>query len=387
MDNDVNSLPPMIYPYHIGPKVRNFSTSLLFHEKLAVSVAAWPMNDPIEAFFSVGGRADQTNHPLSNLFNYVFYHFDIVQEVAVNEMKHLKPLGDKISRAITIYPGTPEHYQIWEPYHERCLHLAAKSLENAHIHSAAITDFIFRNYELMIIHENNPDLVLESLAYRASKLGGDNLILAECALNRYTLPKTGRGSWLTDSKDMLNILAIVGKDVPAPEEKTLSFRAEGLASTLFDKLLSPYAPKLDSNGIKIVNKMMDERAGELAVLRRTIVHEAYSIVTESPSEKMLKSAIEASLFKAEREVSSLVNINKSNFKELTKKLTEDRVVWATFGGFIGAVSSGMPLALTAALGVTALSSLGASAAKVRNESNKKLSESPYSFIHYLSCEA
>lgn len=87
MDNDVNSLPPMIYPYHIGPKVRNFSTSLLFHEKLAVSVAAWPTNDPIEAFASVGGRADQTNHPLSNPFNYVFYHFDIVQEVAVNEMK------------------------------------------------------------------------------------------------------------------------------------------------------------------------------------------------------------------------------------------------------------------------------------------------------------
>lgn len=110
-------------------------------------------------------------------------------------------------------------------------------------------------------------------------------------------------------------------------------------------------------------------------------------MTESPSEKMLKSAIQASLFKAEREVSSLVNINKSNFKELTKKLTEDRVVWTTFGGFVGAVSSGMPLALTAALGVTALSSLGSNAAKVRNESNKKLSESPYSFIHYLRNEA
>lgn len=270
MDNDVNSLPPIIYPYHIEPKVRNFSTSFLFHENLAVSIAAWPMGDPIDAFISVGGRADQKNHPLSNLFNYVFYHFDIVQEVAVNEMKYLAPLGDKISRVMTIYPGTPEYYEVWEPYHDKCLHLAAKSLENAHIHSAAITDFIFRIYELMLIHDNNPDLVLESLANRASKLGGERLILAECALNRYTLPKTGKGSWLTDSKDMLNILAVVGDEVTANEEDTLSFRAEGLASTLFDKLLSPYAPKLDSSGIEIVNKMMDERAGELAVLRKKL---------------------------------------------------------------------------------------------------------------------
>lgn len=213
MDNDINSLPPIIYPYHIGPKVRCFSTSLLFHGNLAVSIAAWPMGDPIDAFILVGGRADQINHPLSNLLNYVFHHFDIVQEVAVNEMQHLKSLGGKISRTMTIYPGTPEQYEAWEPYHEKCLHLAAKSLENVHIHSAAITDFIFRIYELMIIHENDPDLVLEHLANRASKLGGVNLILAECALNRYTLPKTGRGSWLTDSKDMLNILAVVGDGI------------------------------------------------------------------------------------------------------------------------------------------------------------------------------
>lgn len=387
MDNDVSNLPAIIYPYHIGPKVRNFSTSLLFHEKLAVSIAAWPMGDPIDAFISVGGRADLINHPLSNLFNYVFHHFDIVQEVAVNEMKHLAPLGDKISRAMTIYPGTPEHYEVWEPYHEKCLHLAAKSLDNTHIHSAAITDFIFRIYELMIIHEDDPDLVLEHLTNRSLQLGGYNLLLAECALNRYTLPKTGKGKWLTDSKEMLKILSLVGEEIHVPEEDTASFRTEGLASTLFDKLLTPYTPKLDSNGITIVNKMMDERSGELAVLRKTVIHEAHSIVTESPSEKILKSAIEASLFKAEKEVSSLVSINKSSFKELTKKLTEDRVVWATFGGFVGAASAGMPLALTAALGVTALSSLGSNAVKTRNESKKKLDESPYSFIHYLNNEA
>jgi hypothetical protein len=358
----------------------------LFHEKLAVSIAAWPMSDPIDDFISVGGRASKAGHPLSNLFNYVFYHFDIVQEVAVNEMNNLEPLGSKISRAMTIYPGTPEHYEVWEPYHDKCLHLASKSLENVHIHSAAITDFIFRVYELMIIYENNPDLVLHHLANRASKLGGEKLLLVECALNRYTLPKTGRGSWLTDSKDMLTILSNVSDGLSVSQEDTLSFRVQGLASTLFDKLLSPYSPKLDSNGIKVINKMMDERAGELAVLRKTVVHEAHSIVTDSPSEKMLKSAIEASLFRAEKEVSSLVNINKSNFKELTKKLTEDRVIWAAFAGFVGSVSSGMPLALSAAIGVTALSSLGSNAAKIRNESNKKLSESPYSFIHYLSNE-
>ncbi|NOX08087.1 MAG: hypothetical protein GXP22_01120 [Gammaproteobacteria bacterium] len=387
MENDINDLPPIIYPYHIGPKTRNFSTSLLFHETLAVSLAAWPMEDPIEAFVLVGGRAEQIGHPLANIFNDIFHQFDIVQEVAVNEMKHLAPLGNKISRAITIYPGTPEHYAVWEPYHDICLPLAEKSLENVHILGAAVTDFLFRVYELMLIHEHNPDLVLSELNDRTTKLGSDYLLLAECALNRYTLPATGRGKWITDSSDMLNILSNIGKDIFIPDNKTVDFRSEGLASTLFDKILEPYTPKLDLKGIDIVNRMMSERSGELAVLRKTIVHEANTIITDSPSEKLLKSAFEASIFKVENEVSSLVNINRNGFKSLVNKLLEDRVVWATLAGFSSAATAGMPIALTAALGITALSSLGANAMKVKNESKKKIDDSPYSFIHYLNAEA
>lgn len=386
MESNYNDLPPMIYPYHMGPKVRKFSTSLLFHGKLGVSIAAWPMGDPIDAFISVGDWANGKKHPLVGLFSYVYHYFDLAQEHAVAEMKHFAPLGDKISRALTIYPGTPEHYDIWEPYHKSCLPLALKAINNEAILATVSTDFIFRVYELMIIFDNNPEKVLTHLSERTKYLGQEKFLLAECALNRYTLPKTGNGQWITDSEEMLNILSIVGKS-SSIELDLNGHMIEGLSSTLFDKILKPYIPDLDGVGINIINKMMTEKSDELLILKQKVSREAFIIVNESPSERMLKSAFEASLITMEKEVSSIVEINKNSFKDLTKKLLEDRVVWSTFAGFVGAATNGMPMSVTAALGITALSSVGSTAVKIRNEEKKKLKESPYSFIHYLASNA
>jgi hypothetical protein len=185
---------------------------------------------------------------------------------------------------------------------------------------------------------------------------------------------------------MLNILSIVGKS-SSIELDLNGHMIEGLSSTLFDKILKPYIPDLDGVGINIINKMMTEKSDELLILKQKVSREAFIIVNESPSERMLKSAFEASLITMEKEVSSIVEINKNSFKDLTKKLLEDRVVWSTFAGFVGAATNGMPMSVTAALGITALSSVGSTAVKIRNEEKKKLKESPYSFIHYLASNA
>lgn len=375
---------PMIYPYQIGPKIRNFGTSLLFHERIGVSLSCWPSSNPLDAFYAVGGIAEKNNDHLSTLFNFVYHHFHTTQEVGISELKNLTPLGDKINKAILIYPATPESYEKWEPYHDPCLIQAMNSLQNVHILAAATTDFVFRVYELMLLNDMNPYLVLLHLNERAKKLGGDEQLLAESVLNRYTAPSRNVGTWLTDSVDMLSILSVVGKDKGDEQNETMELRVSGLASTMFDKILQPYTPKLDAKGSCIINKLMKDKSGELSTLRTKIVQEANSILTESPNEKLLKSAIEASLFKVEKEVSSIVQINKNGFIDLTKKLLEDRVVWATFAGFTGMATSGTSVAITAALGIAAFSSLGSKAVKVRNETKNKLCDSPYSFIHYLN---
>lgn len=387
MNEPISKMPPLIYPYHVCPKIRNFTTAILFHQQIAVSLAAWLSVDPINAFLDVGGRASQKKDRLENLFNFVLYQFDIVQEVAVKELNHLEPLGDKIARVCTVYPGTPEQYIRWEKHHESCLVLASASLHNVHILSAAITDFIFRVYELMLINDHDADKTLEELNRRAIQLGNENLLLAECALNRYTLPSTNRGTWITDSEQMLTILASIGKSDFCENEPTQEYRSEGLANTLFDTLLSPYVPRLDADGINVVNKLMDERIVELTELRRKVITEANTLIEESPSSRLLKSAIQASISRMESEIRDIVAVNRTDFKDLCNRLLEDRIIIATLAGFLYSTVENSPLAFTAAMGIAALSSVGANLVKTRNASKRRIEDSPFAFIHYLNTES
>lgn len=372
-----------LFPYNAGPKARDFATSLLFHDKLNICLSGWVSNNPLDAFYKTGSRAQKTTHRLSSLFDFVFHHFHTAQEVTLRETEHLKPLRGRISNIFLVHPGTPEAYSRWEPFHEKCFPIAAHALENVHVLHAAVIEFIFRVYELYLIENEDPDKVLEQLDARAKEIGGDSNLLVECVLHRFSIPSHGFGEWVTDLPHIPAVLSEIGGD-DSPPEKMDDIRSSGLSFYIFDHLLRPYAPRLDSPGIDRIKYLFENHEAELIQMRAKCSTEALALVQSMPSSAQAKDMLKATLLKFEDEVSHIAKINKNSFNDMMKKILEDNTSWATFAGFLGAGVTGMPAALVATLGIAAFSTLGANAIKAKSERDRTLKSSPWAFVHYIN---
>ncbi|VEE17870.1 hypothetical protein [Ectopseudomonas mendocina] len=384
MSSDKSIIPAAtLFPYNAGPKVRDFATSLLFHEKLNICLPGWVSNNPLDAFYKTGARAQKTAHRLSSLFDFVFHNFHTAQEVATRETEHLIPLQGRISNILLVHPGTPENYSRWEPFHEKCFPIAAHALENIHVLHAAVIEFIFRIYELYLIENEDPDKVLEKLDARAKAIGGDSYLLVECALHRFTIPSHGVDEWVTDLPHIPAVLAEIG-DNDSPSERIDDIRSSGLSFHIFDYLLRPYAPRLDSLGIEQIIYLFENHGNELIKMRAKCSTEALSLVQSMPSSAQAKDMLKATLLKFEEEVSHIARINKNSFNDMMKKILEDNTSWATFAGFLGAGVTGMPATLVATLGIAAFSTLGANAIKAKSDRDRTLKSSPWAFVHYIN---
>lgn len=389
MDTKANNLPPLIFPFYIGPTTRHFTTGLMFAGQLAVSMPGFMMRDPIEAFCQVRDRAVELEHPLLPLFLLVDHHFDLVQTQALDEIENLEPLGDHLLRAITVYDGTEEQYANWEAIHDPCLRIAANSLTDPQVINTATIDFIFRIFESALeIGEkpdeigDDPDFILNRLLDRAVYLGGPELLLAECALNRYAMSRPGALRFVTNSQPALDILSYVGKPLQEGVE-TSKLRVEQLAFFLFDKLASPFSPNLVPPHVEHIAKLMDEKAEELDEMRKKCRLEADKLVGSDPEDSKLQIAVNDTLESMREEVSSVAKLDKASFKKLVSTLLEDKTAWTTIAGLIGSAFVPVPAAVSASLAVTAFSIMGASAVKASRERREALKASPWAFVYYL----
>lgn len=372
-----------LFPYNAGPKARDFATSLLFHQRINICLSGWLSNKPLDAFYKTGALAQKTAHRLSNLFNFVFHNFHTAQEISTRETEHLMPLQGRISNIILVHPGTPENYSRWEPFYEKCFPIAAHALENVHVLHAAVIEFIFRVYELYLIENEDPEKVLEQLDTRAKAIGGDSYLLVECALHRFTIPSHNVGEWVTDLPHIPAVLAEIGGN-DSPPERMDDIRSSGLSFHIFDHLLRPYAPRLDSLGIERITYLFENHENELIQMRAKCSTEALALVQSMPSSAQAKDMIKTTLLKFEEEVSHIARINKNSFSDMMKKILEDNTSWATFAGFLGAGATGMPATLVATLGIAAFSTLGANAIKAKSDRDRTLKSSPWAFVHYIN---
>jgi len=374
---------PTLFPYNAGPKARDFATSLLFHNNINICLSGWVSDKPLQAFYNTGARAQKAAHRLSRLFDFVLHHFHTAQDVTLRETEHLKPLRGRISNIFLVHSGTPEAYSRWDTFHEKCLPIAAHALENVHVLHSAIIEFIFRAYELYLIEDEDPDKVLRQLDARAKMVGGDSNLLAECALHRFSIPSHGFGEWITDLPHIPAVLEEIANKGSTPENMD-DMRSFGLSFHIFDHLLRPYAPRLDSPGIERITNLFENHEKELIQMRAKCTTEALALVQSSPSDAQAKDLLKAALLKFEDEVSHIAKIKKNSFNDMIKKILEDKTSWATFAGFIGAGFSGMPASLVSTLGIAAFSTLGANAFKAKSERDKTLKSSPWAFVHYVN---
>lgn len=91
---------PIVFPYFMGPGVRGVTTALLYNGRLVVSMPGWLAPGPIETFLRLHDRVVETAHLLCPIFDLVAHLFELAQIQAQYELKHLKPLEDKITRAL-----------------------------------------------------------------------------------------------------------------------------------------------------------------------------------------------------------------------------------------------------------------------------------------------
>src|SRR4051812_42429602 len=115
-DNDLNikfeegSPPPLIFPYHMGPAIAEFTSPLLYTGNITASTPAWLSEDVLNAFLTVGNRAAETKHSLERFLAFTYQNFEIAQVDCLETMDWLSPLKNRVTRTVTIYPATQEHF-------------------------------------------------------------------------------------------------------------------------------------------------------------------------------------------------------------------------------------------------------------------------------------
>src|SRR4051794_28674376 len=214
MDSDFGGA-PLVFPHYVGPGMRDLTPVLLYHGKLAVSLPGWPNNSTVATFSRVGEHAQRTAHQLAPVFNLAGHFFELAQEQALREIESLKPLGDRVSRSIVVYPGTSFEYEQWDESHDTYLPLVRAALGDPLFCCTASVEFVWRVWELSLELGADPDdesttdpaKVLAALTVRAERLGSADLLMAECVLHRFFLPSSGIGSYATSSPIALVLLA------------------------------------------------------------------------------------------------------------------------------------------------------------------------------------
>ena len=372
----------MAFPYYLGPATRQFSTALLYFGEMTVTMPGWVSNKPMQAFFETGDQANKLASPLLPAFIAARHHFELAQKQAIAEAKSLGPLGDRIKRALTVGPGMESHYETLRKYHDPCLYIAAESLQHPQLMNVAALEFIWRVYECFLENKGDSQKVLSIFMKRAESLGGDTLLLAECLLNRMMVAKIPAVALCTDSQETMAILAHIGADIPSPEN-IHEAQVKEVAFTLFDSVTAPYSPRMSGEDASKLANLTDTRGAELNALRQKCNAEAEHLLSEQVSEGELSEAIENSIIKLKDEACAVAEIDARKFKELLHRLSEDRVVWVTVAGFLGIAATPMPAPLAASLAITAFSSMGSAAVKLRGDSKKLLMESDMAFVYYL----
>jgi hypothetical protein len=327
---------------------------------------------------------------LRPLFDLVAHFFELAQIHAQHEIEYLKPIEKKFTRALVVYPGTAEAYSSWEPMHKQWLEICHAGLENALNMSTASVEFLWRCWEIGLElgaepeqpETIDPDRVLQFLVQRAKVLGHPELLLAECTLNRYCMPRSGAGSYATDSEIAAALIAAIRGDKPT-EQEAAAERAESLSFFFFDQILQKYTQPLRRDYVPTLAELLERHEVPLRRMRDKCHDEAMQLLAHPPDERLLQKVILRSLRSMTDEAAAIADSDSRAIKSYFAALSQNPTIWGTVGGVLGSLAV-MPPAVTASFAVAAFSVLGASAVKAQGEKNAAIRQSSFSFVYYAT---
>ena len=353
----------------------------------------WLHSHPISNFTGVIQRALEREHRLANfLFDIYTNSFELAQKQALREAEALTALAGRVSVTMMVYPGTRDAYASWDGVRDSCLERIIPGLDNPLQRSTAAVELLWRVWEFALEtgqspeadDPQDPDRILGFLDNRCELAGGPEQMLAECALHRYCVPRYDALSLVVDSATTIAVLAAMGEQlteaaIPRPE-----VRVEALSFFLFDRILWNYVPALRPDKIPEVATIMDSYGDALESMRRKCREEALGLLGGNISEAYMGQALALALAKMEEEAGAIAEVDRNAIRTYLSHLAQDGRVWAAVAGLLGAAVGSMPEVLTASLGLTALSFLGAGAVKVRHDQQQLLENSPWRLVYHIT---
>ncbi len=385
--------PALVFPHNLGPGTRGVTTALLYHEKLVFTLPGWCTSNPMGNFYVILQRAKEKSHVLLPLLGSVAHFVQLAQKHAAKDIQTIEPLGKHVVKIFTVYPGTTAQYQSLEPMHDPGLAICTRGLENPINMCTASVEFVWRTWETALELGGgagqgtvDPDLVLDSLNKRAVQLGGPEMLLGECSLNRYVtlFSAKGNASYVTNEKEAVLLLSSVGqklaKDVDSPVDQS-----EALSFYFFDRILTGYVKPLQPDIMPKLSGLLSNHSSALKRMREKCRQEALELVSRPPDEKYLRQAIENTLRTMEEEASEIAELNQVTMRSYFRQLAQDDKVWMAVAGFLGSATI-LPEMLSASLAATLFSLMGAKAVRASFERRDCLKSSPWAFVYYAKNE-
>jgi len=348
----------------------------------------WLAPGPIETFQRLHARSVKLAHPLQPLLDSVFHFFGLAQLHAQREFENLEPLKDRFLRTLVVYPGTEETYRSWEPLHKPCLAACHLSLANPLNMCTASVEFLWRSWEVALElgadpdqpDTIDPDRILGFLADRADTLGNPELLVAECSLNRYFMPRSGAGSYVTDSEEVADLVSVI-RDRESDQREEPDQTLEVLTFFFFDQILQQYTNPLSRNYAPQLAKLMTSQAEPLQRLREKCSEQALGLLSNPPNKNLLEKAILQSLRNMTDEACIIADSDSRTMASYFSQLSQNPTVWGTVAGLLGSLTTPHDV-VTASFAVAGLSVLGASAMEARSKQKGVLKSSPWSFVYY-----
>lgn len=353
----------------------------------------------LATFYAVGDRAHETKHALAPLFATAAQYFHTAQEHCIAETKTIQPLAPWVTIVYAVYPGNTEAYDSWAPLLPKLLAPALASLDDPlHLCTASV-EFVWRVWELALdlgadvddvkAKTVDRDGVLNSLLARASRLGPSGhwmLLLGECALMRYCMPRSGHGFYATSSEHAVGILGAMGALIESEGEDLAgtsieTARSESLSFYLFDRVLDGFVKPLHPPNVERVAQIMSDQAEARVRMREMCRSEAGTLLASGASDRRLQQLIDSSLKRMTDEAQAIANVDSATFRAYLAKLSEDPTLWASVSGMMG-MAVGLPDMIAASLAITSLSIVGAAGVGARREKRERLNGSPWSLVYY-----
>ena len=388
-----SKLSPLVFPFHAGPGLRDYGTSLLYFGGITTSVPSFLNPEVASVFLAMGDEAHRTKSILEPTFATALQNWKRGQAAFAHMQTTIENLRPFVTTAFVAYPGDPSFYERWTRAMASARPLARAALsENPLYLSVASKEFAWRVFELASLPHSSPTNVLAALENRARTLDAKasptevaHALMEDSLLNRFAVVlESADVRFIVDSSWAIEILTRVDLNALSqrPEQHDVS-EADVLAMHLFDVALAPWVPQLSPSGSETLARALSDLRPELDAIRVAFREEAQQLLLDRPSERDTEQRVRDRVRKISDEIGTIANLDKNRLSRFTKSMIEDRVTWSALATIIGSAIADLPDGVAAAGGLAFLTSATANAIKAHHEAQGELSRNRMRFVYHI----